>query len=188
MREKFLPLGSIVSLADNKKIMIIGYLSAKYQDGIAIYDYLGCGYPEGLLLPNNFYYFNHSDIINTIFMGYDDDSYGALNRKLSIELKDEKTDQSIMEDAELVKITDPFVDNDSTIFNSELSKIKENIHTNDGGYYLKDLCKKLEEIKSLGKKEKKVTDLKSTEKELNLQDDFQIPHYEFDENGIIINV
>ena len=59
MEEKYLPIGSIVTVKDiNKKLMIIGYYSLEYKNSVKLYDYVGCSYPEGMLLKNNTFSFN----------------------------------------------------------------------------------------------------------------------------------
>ena len=76
---KYLPIGSIVELKNNdKKFMITGYFSLECDDLIKIYDYVGCLYPEGLLLKNNNYSFNHEEIVKVIFNGYVSDEYNVL--------------------------------------------------------------------------------------------------------------
>ena len=83
MEDKYLPIGSIVRLNDNnKKMMIIGYYSLKYQNSVKIYDYCGCVYPEGMLLANNLFSFNHSDIAEVIFLGFKNKEYDVLNGNL----------------------------------------------------------------------------------------------------------
>ena len=63
MNNKYLPIGTIVKLKSiDRLIMIIGYYSMEYQNSVKIFDYVGCSYPEGMLIKNNSYSFNHSDI------------------------------------------------------------------------------------------------------------------------------
>ncbi len=84
MEEKYLPIGSVVTVKDiNKKLMIIGYYSLEYKNSVKLYDYVGCSYPEGMLLKNNTFSFNHSDIISCDFLGYQDESYKVLNSNLN---------------------------------------------------------------------------------------------------------
>ncbi len=83
MPEKYLPIGSIVKVKGlNKKMMIAGYYSLEYKNSVKIYDYAGYVYPEGLLVKNNSFSFNHSDITNVEFMGYMDEAYKTLNQNL----------------------------------------------------------------------------------------------------------
>lgn len=87
MEEKYLPIGSVVTVKGlNKKIMIIGYYSLEYQNSVKIYDYVGCNYPEGMLLKNNMFSFNHSDIVSCDFVGFKDATYETLNKNLNNQL------------------------------------------------------------------------------------------------------
>ena len=76
---KFLPIGSIVILNGAKrKIMVTGYKpvtteineTGKY---VIEWDYNGCIYPEGLLSTEQVLLFNHSQINQVFFMGYEDE-------------------------------------------------------------------------------------------------------------------
>ena len=83
MEEKYLPIGSIVKLKNNdNEIMIVGYYSVEYNDMVEIYDYLGCLYPEGLLLKNDFISFNHEDIVNCLFKGFENEKFVAMKKKI----------------------------------------------------------------------------------------------------------
>ncbi len=71
MEEKYLPIGTICTLkGKNKKYMITGYYSVEFNGNLKINDYVGCVYPEGMLLPNQTLTFNHTDIENIDFMGF----------------------------------------------------------------------------------------------------------------------
>lgn len=95
MEEKYLPIGSVVTVKGlNKKVMIIGYYSLEYQNSVKIYDYVGCIYPEGMLMKNNMFSFNHSDITNCDFVGFKDSAYETLNKNLNSQLN---TDTKNME-------------------------------------------------------------------------------------------
>ena len=73
--EKFLPLGSVVTLKNtDKKIMVIGYLISTPSKGQKIFDYMGCLYPEGVIAPDKNIIFDHSDIEQVYAIGYSDDS------------------------------------------------------------------------------------------------------------------
>ena len=93
MEEKYLPIGSVVTVKGlNKKVMIIGYYSLEYQNSVKIYDYVGCNYPEGMLMKNNMFSFNHSDITNCDFVGFKDTSYETLNKNLNSQLNTDTKD------------------------------------------------------------------------------------------------
>lgn len=71
--KKLLPIGSVVLLKNgHKKLVVIGVLQAKAgQDGRMVgYDYLGVPYPEGYVGLKSGLLFNHADIQETVFTGY----------------------------------------------------------------------------------------------------------------------
>ena len=73
MKNKYLPIGSIVLLKEGKKrIMITGYYVTNVYDN-KIYDYSACIYPEGIVDNKTIILFNHEDISNIIFTGYSDE-------------------------------------------------------------------------------------------------------------------
>ena len=66
-----LPIGSVVQLKEaEKRLMIIGILQ-KNGDG-KTYDYMGCPYPEGVLDSESMFLFNHADVADIRFLGFDD--------------------------------------------------------------------------------------------------------------------
>lgn len=77
--EKLLPNGSIILLkGGNKRLMIYGrkQLITDEEQGTmeeTMYDYLGVPYPEGYINQEYTYVFNHSDIIDIVFHGYEDE-------------------------------------------------------------------------------------------------------------------
>jgi len=82
-----LPNGSIVLLkGGNKRLMVYGRKQLVTDDGEEdihtqeentteqpMYDYIGVPYPEGYISQEYTYVFNHSDIIDIIFRGYEDE-------------------------------------------------------------------------------------------------------------------
>ena len=65
IKEKFLPIGTVVMLkGGTKRVMIIGFCVTNGEDK-EVYDYSGCLYPEGLLSSNEICMFNH-DLIDTV--------------------------------------------------------------------------------------------------------------------------
>jgi len=83
MEQKYLPIGSVCTLkGKNKKVMIIGYYSVKFNGNLKINDYYGCVYPEGLLLPEQTCTFNHSDIEFVDFIGYKNEEYNKFKNLL----------------------------------------------------------------------------------------------------------
>lgn len=66
-----LPIGSVVLLHNGKKkVMIIGVMQ---KDKKEVYDYLGVLYPEGNLGPNSQVLFNHENIDEVFFRGYENE-------------------------------------------------------------------------------------------------------------------
>lgn len=72
MFKELLPIGSVVLLKEGtKKLMIIGIKPMKDNEEKEIYDYMGVLYPEGYLSSEYNFLFNHEDINDVIFKGYD---------------------------------------------------------------------------------------------------------------------
>lgn len=68
-----LPIGSIVRLQNGqKRLMITGVLQSKEDELDKQYDYLGILYPEGHIGGDFQYLFNHEDIDEIVFRGYED--------------------------------------------------------------------------------------------------------------------
>lgn len=66
-----LPIGSVVLLKGaTKKLVVIGILQVNSKEN-KIYDYLGVPYPEGYVGMDNNFLFNHTDINDVIFSGYE---------------------------------------------------------------------------------------------------------------------
>ena len=79
-----LPIGSIVLLRDGeKRLMIIGVMQNDAGGTGNIYDYLGILYPEGHIGEGFQYLFNHEDIVEIIFRGYEDNERKEFLTKLS---------------------------------------------------------------------------------------------------------
>ena len=70
--QQILPLGSIVSLKQGtKKIMIVGRLQEERASGKQ-FDYSACLYPEGVLDPKELYLFQQEDIERIYYVGMQD--------------------------------------------------------------------------------------------------------------------
>ena len=83
LREKYLPIGSIVLLKGGKKrAMITGFCSVAQENQDKIYDYSGCVYPEGYLSSNQVCLFDHDQIEKIFFVGYEDDEEKTFKGKL----------------------------------------------------------------------------------------------------------
>lgn len=82
MKEKFLPIGSVVMLKNGKKaVMITSYCVVPTGTQIEgnkettpkqiMYDYGACAYPEGILDSSVSYAFNHDKIDKILYVGYE---------------------------------------------------------------------------------------------------------------------
>lgn len=69
--KKLLPVGSVVFLKSAvKKVMIIG-IKQKNQQNDTLYDYVGVLYPEGYINNKILFNFNHEDIMDIVYRGYE---------------------------------------------------------------------------------------------------------------------
>lgn len=67
-----LPLGSVVTLKNgNKRIMICGRLQEREEDG-KIFDYSAVYFPEGILDPSQLFLFDNENIDRLYFVGMQD--------------------------------------------------------------------------------------------------------------------
>lgn len=72
MYEKLLPIGSVVKLkAAERRVMIYGILQQSPED--ERFDYVGVPYPEGYTTVMTKVAFQHSDIEEVLFQGYEDE-------------------------------------------------------------------------------------------------------------------
>ena len=80
--EKYLPLGSVVLLKDGyKEIMIYGRLQTHATTG-KLYDYVACLYPEGNISPEFTFMFNHEQIREVLFVGYQSEKEAEFSKEL----------------------------------------------------------------------------------------------------------
>lgn len=87
--EKYLPIGSIVIIEDGeKKLMITGFCAINEEDSTT-YDYCACIYPEGYLAADNVFLFNHDQIKEIFYLGYDDDEEKEFKKVLKELIKKE---------------------------------------------------------------------------------------------------
>lgn len=84
MKEKYLPIGTVVLLkGGRKRAMITGFCSVAQENQEKIYDYSGCVYPEGYLSSNQVCLFDHDQIDKIFFLGYEDEEEVAFKDKLN---------------------------------------------------------------------------------------------------------
>lgn len=73
IKEKYLPIGTVVMLkGGSKRVMIAGFYVEDEEDS-QVYDYSGCTYPEGFLAMDQVCLFNHNQIEKIYHMGLEDD-------------------------------------------------------------------------------------------------------------------
>lgn len=93
IKEKFLPIGTVVLLKGGKKeLMIMSYCiipagdvydkNGKVDVGDAMFDYGGCVYPEGMLTSDQLFAFNHDQIEKVCFMGYETEQQKQISKVL----------------------------------------------------------------------------------------------------------
>lgn len=79
-----LPIGSIVLLENGeKRLMINGIMQSEANGTGKEYDYLGVLYPEGHIGDQFQYLFNHEDVKEIVFRGFEDSERAAFIEKLS---------------------------------------------------------------------------------------------------------
>ncbi len=65
-----------------KELMITGYLVSENGNQNEVYDYSGCLYPEGIISSNQNAVFNHDQIQEILFKGFDSDKFKEFHNKL----------------------------------------------------------------------------------------------------------
>ena len=82
---EYLPIGSVVLLKGAiRKAMIIGIIqSTKGEDGVINeYDYIAVMFPEGFLNTETMFMFNHDQINDVIYRGYENPERDSFLQKL----------------------------------------------------------------------------------------------------------
>lgn len=81
--KELLPIGSVVLLKEGKKrVMIFGVKQTNQETGIE-YDYISVLYPEGNIGENGQYLFNHENIKEIYFRGYEDEERDTFIKNLA---------------------------------------------------------------------------------------------------------
>ena len=72
-KDKYLPIGSVVFLKGGiKKAMIVGIMhTSKINEDYVEHDYIAVLYPEGFITTQTMFMFNHDQITDVIYRGYD---------------------------------------------------------------------------------------------------------------------
>jgi len=75
IKEKYLPIGSVVILKGaTKRLMISGFCALDNSNKDKIWDYSGCMYPEGFLNSNQICLFDHDQIEKIYHIGLSNDN------------------------------------------------------------------------------------------------------------------
>ena len=192
MENKYLPLGTLVSLKNQlKEIMIIGYFSIEYNNTVKMYDYIGCVYPEGLLLKNSLISFNHSDIQNIISLGYKSDKYMILNNNLNnqqnIEINDNLKSNDLFVNVKFdengVVLYEELVDvkrAPEIIPKKEIKSIQQSVNRNE-------IDNKTPRVSSEFKFDENGVVIEDNTVKNNMADIAKNFKYQFDSNGVVID-
>ncbi len=96
MKDKFLPIGSVVLLKGAKKrIMITGFCMADKNDIQKKYDYCGCMFPEGIIDTNHTALFNHDQIEKIFFAGIQDAEVTQFMDRLKTAVNNAKNNEQV---------------------------------------------------------------------------------------------
>jgi len=89
---ELLPIGSIVLLEGAaKKLMIFGVGQTQLEEN-KDFDYIGVVYPEGNMGEGSQFLFNHSDIEEIVFRGYEDEERDNFLEMLNSYFEENKED------------------------------------------------------------------------------------------------
>lgn len=89
---ELLPIGSIVLLEGaEKKLMIFGVGQTQLEEN-KDFDYIGVVYPEGNMGEGSQFLFNHSDIAEIVFRGYEDEERDNFLEMLNSYFEENKED------------------------------------------------------------------------------------------------
>jgi len=90
----YLPIGSVVLLqGGSKKVMITGFCVTPNDNTHKMYDYSGCLYPEGVINSNEVCLFNHSQIEEVYFTGYESEEESIFKEELARTMENIKLDE-----------------------------------------------------------------------------------------------
>lgn len=81
--KKLLPIGSVVLLEEGKKRLMIYGVKQIEQETQEEYDYIGVVYPEGNMGQGTQFLFNHDQISEVYFKGYDDEERQEFVKRLT---------------------------------------------------------------------------------------------------------
>ena len=88
MKEKFLPIGTVVLLdGGQKRVMINGFCAIDPAEPKKMYDYSGVLFPEGALSSDQALLFDHDQIKEISHMGLEDSESKKFNLKMKMLLE-----------------------------------------------------------------------------------------------------
>ena len=102
VKEKYLPIGTLVKLVGGNAVLMITGFCIKPQGKIAgikgeienkddtYFDYCGCPYPSGIMNSNINIVFNHENIEGVIFMGLESKLHDEYSKFLKEQIEKEK--------------------------------------------------------------------------------------------------
>ena len=83
IREKYLPVGSVVLLKNGtKRVMINGFCTMDASNPDRVFDYSGVLFPEGSLSSDQTLLFDHNQIVRVDHLGLDDEEEKSFKIKL----------------------------------------------------------------------------------------------------------
>ena len=107
MREKFLPIGTVILLKEaTKRLMITGYCSAKPDEPEKVYDYVGMLFPEGNLAGDDVALFNHDQIGTIAHMGLEDEEFKTLEKNMKDALANSDAAQPVLTPLDTTPVTE----------------------------------------------------------------------------------
>ena len=112
MTVDYLPIGSVVLLEDGeKKLMITGFCTIPEESPDEVYDYCGCLFPEGVVSSDEIYVFDHDQIQDVLFVGYENEEQKEFKKELIENINemysDEETEEEEEENKPLISIEEP---------------------------------------------------------------------------------
>jgi hypothetical protein len=82
--KELLPIGSVVLLEKGtKRVMVFGVKQTSLEENEEEFDYIGVMYPEGYIGKEYQFLFNHSDIAEIVFRGYEDGERDGFIKRLN---------------------------------------------------------------------------------------------------------
>lgn len=179
MKEKFLPIGTVCTLKGiNKKIMISGFFGISYRGKLKMYDYTGVEYPEGLLLQNRTYSFNHANIEKIEFIGYESEEHKILSNNLLNNISNKPVEKNNL------MTNFKFDENGVVIFDATVEEQKEELKDTNKTNPFNQIYMKQEQKKE---KPKGFSQFKFDENGIVIAEETESSNgFKFDKNGFVI--